>query len=287
MTNELTKRDETVEPPSSTHAMMVTPEMLQAAVQMGADGRESLSLLRDMQQDERAQWARSEYFAALARFQGLLGPIPRDRDVKNRDGTIRYRYATLDQILKHIREPMTACGLSWRWAPSPPTDEGAEIVCVITHVGGHSEETRILIPGITAGGTNAAQDAGGANTYGRRYSLINALGIQATDDNDAEGVKGGPIDAIFRLMQTLDDALVLRIVADVKEFLSYGDDTPRAAEAYSLLSAVQIKDLWLAPSKGGIWTTKERTRIKTDSEFQAEVQARRKDAGWFERNEQT
>jgi hypothetical protein len=273
-----------VEAPERAPVASTTPDRLIAlAIEHGADV-DRLGKLMDLQDRWKAQQAREAYFEALARFQHTLPPIPRDKEVKNRDGSLRYAYASLDCILRHIREPMYACGLSWVWSPGVPTDEGVATTCTITHVLGHAESSSVTIPGITSGGTNAAQDAGGANTYGRRYSMINVLGIQATDDTDAEGIKTGPIDALLRQMDLLRIPEILQAVYTCKVNFVDGADLSAAAEAYAEFTREDIAALWVAPTKGGIWTVEERKRIKSDPEFHAMVQKHREDFGWHERN---
>ena len=274
-----------VEAPQSAPVPTQTPDRLMAlAIEHNADV-EKLGALMDLQERRNAQRAREAYFEALARFQHELPPIPRDKEVKNRDGSLRYAYATLDQILRYIREPAFACGLSWSWSPGVPTDEGVSVTCTITHTLGHHESSSVNIPGISSGGTNAAQDAGGSNTYGRRYSLINVLGIQATDDTDAEGVKTGPLDAILRMMEFVRLPDVLASVLCVKQNLAELGDLGLAAEAYAEFSKAEISALWVATSKGGIWTVEERKRIKSDEEFHALVQTQREASDWHARNE--
>ena len=60
------------------------------------------------------------------------------------------------------------------------------VICRVTHVAGHSEETTVSMPFESKAGSSPQQKYGTAQTYGMRYSLIAALGITTADD-DTDG----------------------------------------------------------------------------------------------------
>jgi len=264
-------------------AVMTPGHLISQAIDRDADV-EKLAKLMDLQERWDARAARSEYFAALSRFQASVPPIPRGREVKKRDGTLMYRYAPLDDVLRAIKPVLLQCGLSYRWE-TESADEELRVTCYVTHVSGHTETTSVSIPGIAGHGTNSAQDRGSAISYGKRYSLTNALGLQPEDDDDAGSLAGtGHLEVLYRMVDVLRDPDVLSAVAMVKNGLNDDDDLEKAAEAYAELSKDEVAALWVAPSKGGVWSTKERKRIKEDSEFQSMVQTRRDESDWHNRN---
>lgn len=61
----------------------------------------------------------------------------------------------------------------------------------------------------------------------------------------------------------LRDPLVLMAVAQMKESLA-SDDYDYVAQVESELEREHMQALWVAPSKGGIFTTEERTKLKSD-----------------------
>lgn len=261
-----------------------TPDRLMAlAIERGADV-DKLERLMDLQDRYNAQQAREAYFDALSRFQAEVATIPRGKEVRNGDGTIRYKYAPLDIVISTIKPTLLACGLSYRWETEASEDD-LRVVCYVTHKLGHTESTSVQIPGIAGYGTNSAQDRGSAISYGKRYSLTNALGLQPEDDDDANRLKdGGHLEILYRMLDVMRDPVTLQLIACVKDNFADGGDVSAAAEAYAEFSKAEVEALWVAPSKGGVWTTEERKRIKSDSEFQKLVQARREDSDWHNRN---
>lgn len=266
---------------------MQTPDRLMAlAIEHGADV-EKLERLMSLQERWQAQQSKAAFFDALSHFQAACPDIPQGKVVLNRDGSERYRYAPLDSILKAIRGPLRECGLSVRWEPGAEDDDSTTTVCIVTHASGHSERSSVRIPGIVGHGTNKAQDAAGAITYGRRYSLLNALGIQADSDTDAREVSSGHLEVLLRQMDCLRQVEICDVVRQVKLGLSEGGCLESAAESYAALTPAEVNALWVAPSKGGIWSTAERKRIKTDTEFQGHVHRYRESSDWHNRERQT
>lgn len=158
-----------------------------------------VEVLRDLvalQQQVTARAARIAFFEALHKFKSEIGPVPKTKAiVVDSDGVkrTRSRYAPLDVIAEHIREPLHKNGLMYHWTS---VVEGAdvEIRCHVTHVEGHSEVAsfRFQTKDAAAPKMNGVQIAGSARTYGERYSLIQALGLTTADvDDDGEGAGGG------------------------------------------------------------------------------------------------
>ena len=56
---------------------------------------------------------------------------------------------------------------------------------------GHSEETTLSGPADSSGSKNAIQAIGSTLTYLQRYSLVQMLGLAASNDDDGAAAKGG------------------------------------------------------------------------------------------------
>ena len=72
------------------------------------------------------------------------------------------------------------------------------MTCVLSHKSGHYEETTLSGPPDASGSKNAIQAIGSTLTYLQRYSLVQALGLAAGDDDDGKAAGLGssePIDA--------------------------------------------------------------------------------------------
>jgi len=72
------------------------------------------------------------------------------------------------------------------------------------------------------------------------------------------------------MTRVLSEPRILQAVATIKEGLAHDGDFTAAVEAYAELSKDEAMALWVAPSKGGIWTTAERRQLHSD-EFAAEL----------------
>lgn len=260
-------------------ATMGPAQLIALAIQSDADV-DKLGKLMDLQERHEAVQARKAHLEALSRFQSICPPIPRNKKVLNNDGSVRYSYATLDQILSTVREPLRECGLAVHWSQTESA-ESITVTCHLTHMLGHIETSSMDIPHVSGHGTNFAQDRGSANSYGRRYTLVNALGLQAEDDDDGQAAAPQHTTVLLKHNDALRDNLPL--VLCVKQNLQERGDVSAAAEAYAELEPGEVAALWVAPSKGGIWTTDERRRIKSDEEFQAMVHQRREDSDWYTR----
>jgi len=79
---------------------------------------------------------------------------------------------------------------------------------------------------------------------------------------------------LLRMTRVLAEPRVLLAVLTIKEGLDPDADMSMAAEAYAELSRDELSALWVAPSKGGIWTTREREMLK-GSEFVDELRRQR------------
>lgn len=152
---------------------------------------EKLERLLKMQDDWDLKNARKQFFDALAKFQYECPTIEKnggaDFSAKVGGANVKYNFATLDQIVKQIKEPLKNSGLTYRFDISE--DAGIlKVTCVITHTAGHSEKTSMTAGADTSGAKNAIQAKGSTLTYLQRYTLIGSLGITSADaDDDGKG----------------------------------------------------------------------------------------------------
>jgi hypothetical protein len=111
------------------------------------------------------------------------------------------------------------------------------------------------------------QASGSAITYARRYALVSVAGIPTADD-DAES-------SMLRSDQVRQDEYrdsivdLLPSVKAIKDGIASGDFAT-ASEAWQELTDTEKQLLWVAPTKGGVFSTQERTTMKT-SEFREGV----------------
>jgi len=151
---------------------------------------ETMERLFALHEKVEANKAKSAYVEALAEFQSECPVIKKNKKVMNKDGrTVRYEYASLDGIGVQIKKHLAANGLSYSWDVKKK-DNNMEVVCTVTHKFGHSESSTIEIPISADGYMTEPQKYASAQTYAKRYTLINALGITTADlDDDSNSVR--------------------------------------------------------------------------------------------------
>lgn len=171
-------------------------EIVASAVQSGrppAELKELFELVKSM----KAAQAKAEFAAAFARFKSICPPVerrtPNPQFKVDVNGVRRDRmFASLDDIERTVRVPLGECGLSFRWSEAKLTDGMLSLSCIVSHSGGHSEASSVLLPVESKAGCSEQQKFGIVMTYAQRYSLVQALGLTTCDvDEDGNNPGGG------------------------------------------------------------------------------------------------
>lgn len=190
----------------------ITPmAMLSQAVASGADIT-VLEKLMGLSERWEANQARKAFDEAIAAAKAEIPPI-----VRNAKGHNSKAYADFSAIARVVDPIISKHGLSYRFRTKQ--DERINVTCIISHKAGHSEETTLAGPSDTSGNKNAIQAIGSTLTYLQRYSLVQALGLAAANDDDGRSVATGET-----ITQGQADALIDRIEAvnaDRKKFLAF------------------------------------------------------------------
>lgn len=160
----------------------------------GEVNAETLATLLKMRDDEIARVAKLAFDGAMVEFKKNAPKIVKDKHVffSGKDGKrdTDYWHATLPNVVAQVIDGLAAVGISHAWKTK--TSEGGEInvACILTHDGGHVDVTPFppVKPDIT-GNKNPIQAIQSAKTYAQRYSLLDAVGLSAADDDD--GRAGG------------------------------------------------------------------------------------------------
>jgi outer membrane biosynthesis protein TonB len=173
--------------------------LMASAIEKGAEGIEILERLVALREKIEAEEARKEYFAALAQFQRDCPVIPKSKEVWNINKatgaktTLRYRYAPIEIIVEHIKEPLARNQLSYTFETEQTPGE-VSVTFIGHHIRGHKETTEITVPIMISDFMNKAQAVLSAVTYASRRAMTNGLGI-ATADEDDDGQATGPAKA--------------------------------------------------------------------------------------------
>lgn len=152
---------------------------------------ERLVALRERMEDRSAAAA---FNRALMAFQGECPPIVKNREAKittRSGGAYAYRFADLDQIARTIRPLLERHGLSYSW-DSEVKDGKMVCTCIVRHIDGHAQSAHFTAPTDSDAAMSGAQKFASALTYARRQSLVQALGLTITDEDD-DGAEREPI----------------------------------------------------------------------------------------------
>jgi hypothetical protein len=232
-------------------------DLLQIAVQSNAD-IDKLEKLMNLQQRWEESEAKKAFFFAMSGFQSKLEPIIKKREAHNS------KYADIDDIAQAIRPLLAQAGLSYRFEQEQ--GEGViTVTCIVTHEAGHCEKTTMTAMYDTSGGKNAIQSIASSVTYLRRYTLTGALGITTGQDDSDGGKPEIIVDDLLRYNAVLREEI--HSIASIKMALANGNYS-EAKESIMEMDENTQTILWRAPSKGGIFTTEERGKIKSN-EFSA------------------
>lgn len=145
---------------------------------------ETMERLFDLRAKVKAEYAKEQFIEALGRFQQDCPVIKKTKRVMNKGGgSVRYQFAPLDSISEQIKPSMKANSLSYSW--DTKHEEGhMKVTAKVTHVLGHSETSTLEIPIDSEGFMTAPQKYASAQTFAKRYTLLNVLGITTADEDD-------------------------------------------------------------------------------------------------------
>lgn len=165
-------------------AAPVTPmDMLSRAVDRGADIA-TIERLAALAERFEQQAARRAFDAAISAAKAEIPVI-----LKNAKGHGDRAYADFAGIARTIDPILARHGLSYRFRTHQ--DDKIAVTCIVSHRDGHSEDTTLVAPADTSGSKNAIQSIGSTLTYLQRYSLVQALGLAASVDDDGKASGAG------------------------------------------------------------------------------------------------
>lgn len=162
----------------------ITPmDMLNQAVERGAS-LEVIEKMMGLQERWEANQARKLFDEAVSNAKAEIPPIAR-----NKAGHNSKKYVDFSAIAKVVDPIITKHGLSYRFTTAQ--DDRIHVTCILSHRAGHFEKTTLAGPSDTTGNKNAIQAIGSTLTYLQRYSLVQMLGLAASDDDDAKAAGKG------------------------------------------------------------------------------------------------
>lgn len=259
--------------PSATPA-----DLLRIAVAGGAD-LEKMEKLMELQERWEANEARKAFVAAMAAFKGEPMVIGKNKHVSftTAKGKTEYDHAELCDITDVVVPNLSKHGLSHDWNVRQDQGRGVTVVCTITHVLGHSKSVEMTAPPDESGGKNTIQAIASTKTYLERYTLLAACGLATggTDDDGRTAYAFDPGVLDEATLEELEEAAdtkrkaahdeaygrLSESIAFIKERIEAGDLSAAASE-WAQFSQSDQRALWVAPSKGGCLTTRERELVR-------------------------
>jgi hypothetical protein len=163
--------------PAQAVATIHTPlSIVQAALASGNIEmyREAVALAKEMD----AFAARKAFDNAMADAKAEIKPV-----VRSATGHNAKKYADFAAIARAVDPVISRHGLHYRFR-TVQTEKTIAVTCVLSHRDGHFEESTLMGPADSSGSKNPIQSIGSTLTYLQRYSLVQALGLAASDDDD-------------------------------------------------------------------------------------------------------
>lgn len=198
------------DPPASVPATIQAAPPAQVAINVEAliakgiehgasiDALERLLAMRDRL---IAEQSKSAFFSALSAFQGECPPIQKSKTIKS--GSYSYSYAPIETIVHTIQPVMSRNGLSitieTEFTDNPPAQTAT---VTVHHRDGFSRSSIFRAPVDMAASMNLIQKHASAQSYAKRYALMNALGIvTGDDDDDGQATSAKPAPAAAPLLK--------------------------------------------------------------------------------------
>lgn len=139
---------------------------------------EKLQKMMDMQERILNREALQAFSADMAVMQTEL-----PRVAENGKGHNDKKYALLEDINAAIRPALQKYGFAVTFRTSQD-DKSVVVTAILSHRGGHREETQLVLPADTTGSKSSVQAIGSSVSYGKRYTLCALLNISTGDDLD-------------------------------------------------------------------------------------------------------
>ena len=218
----------------ATPAQFDMQALMESAIEKGPEGVEVLERLVALDREVRAESRLTAFNAAMREFKRLCPVIAKNKDgakMKGQGNKAMYRYADYDEIRRTIDPHLEACGFTVSFDTSS-NDSGTlfTTTCRVEHEQGHVKSGSFTGPTVKQGGTSALQAFGGANTFGRRYALANALDLRISDDIDGE-------EMTQSLPVTAEEAMTLEAkAAEIGQALADSKGTDPEAVTVRLLA---------------------------------------------------
>jgi hypothetical protein len=186
--------------------------MIERAARDPSVDMDKMLKLMDMRDKAEIKQARKAFDEAVATAKAQIPPITR-----NAKGHNDKKYADFAAIAAVVDPILGKHGLSYRFR-TVQTEKAITVTCVLFGHG-HSEENTLSGPPDSSGNKSAIHSIGSTLTYLQRYTLVQALGLAASNDDDGKAAGLGEtvnLEQVERLVELADE-----VGADKEAFCRY------------------------------------------------------------------
>lgn len=170
-----------------SNELMTPYNLISQAIEKGTT-IETMEKLFDLNERWEKKEAAKAFKQAMVDFQAKKPKLVKESKVDyalQGGGRVNYVYNSLPNIQAQVDPILSEVGLSYRWEQQPEGDK-FKVTCIVSHVGGHEEQTFIVAPADVSGKKNAIQSIGSSISYLKRYTLEGALGLSSDKDDDGK-----------------------------------------------------------------------------------------------------
>ena len=174
---------------------------------------ENLRIIAEVKWKHEDREAKRAFTRDMIACQQEIPHITKHGEIKNRAGGVQSRYARFEDIARVLKPIAARHGFAYRFLSSrSPLQNEVLIRIVVSHIGGHSEESELSVPRDDSGNKNAAQGSGSSFAYAKRHLLKGAFDIveegEDTDGNNVKVIASEQAMKLDTLLTALDDALL-------------------------------------------------------------------------------
>jgi hypothetical protein len=202
-----------------------TPEsILQQAIEAKlepASMEKFYALFREMKADQ----AKAAFFNAMSEFRGKCSLIAKSKKatILTKSGSnFSFDYAPIEEVAATINPELSPLGLSFGFDEAHDVN-GVTVTCIVMHRDGHEVRTTAWCPYDTDAKMSKANATTAAWTTARRKALMQAFGLVAADEKDAEAMMARQANSGETVTEEQAANLELSVEnvgGDVKKFLA-------------------------------------------------------------------
>jgi hypothetical protein len=167
--------------------------------------------------------ARAAFDGAYANLQLALPIIAENGEILDKVGVVQHTYPLWEDINELVKPLLSEHGFAL-WFKIDNDGRGVNVTGVLSHLGGHFEETTIKLPADLTGGKTSVQAIGSSTSYGKRYVAAALLNLTSRgEDDDGTATPNDPTISAEQVADLL--TLLEETGASEERLLSYLDLT--------------------------------------------------------------